>query len=67
MNENPVETPQVVVSPTPAATQTVTSSVYSADTAFLASRIDYQTQAIHIQFAVLIVVLVFLKIWRKGK
>lgn len=68
-NEIPVqtETPEVVVTVTPAATQTVTSSVYSADVAYLAGRIDYQTQAIHIQFAVLIAVLVFLKFWRRNK
>lgn len=48
-------------------TQTVTQTVYSADAEYIASRIDYQTGAIHLQFAVLIVVLIFLKIWRREK
>lgn len=45
----------------------VYSAVYSPDTEYIASRIDYQTSAIHMQFAVLILVLVFLKVWRRGK
>lgn len=51
--------------PTPLVTQTVTSSTYENDPYINA--IQEQTAAIHLQFAVLIAVMIFLKIWRRGK
>lgn len=65
--EDNQEIPLEIIPLTPLPIETVTSSVYSADASYIASRIDYQTSAIHFQFAVLILVLVFLKLWRRGK
>lgn len=68
MNDEEIilENTETLISLPTSAPATVTSSVYSADIEYLGARIDYQTNAIHIQFAVLILVLIFLKVWKRG-